>query len=256
MNSNVLSNELKKLTNQHVKNLLTFQQSLLNNQSNQAIREHFEYLKNSYDSNETERNELKRNNSGILNEPTPQQNNSSKRFESNWNIEYCERCKLSYWPSNCTVYILPKFHMTTYNSKLYTKHRLNLYRPKYKSYKDKFIKNTLNKGVRLIYECKRCKFRNVIMKELKRKEVRQIVNKSKDSVQQIANFDQFKLISYKKIQHTDLQVEKVQFTKSSVKRKFQSLQTKLLKNEIEQQNKKKNSNSGANLGDFLQSLIK
>jgi len=256
MNSHAISDELKKLTNQHVNNLLAFQHSLLNGQGNQAIREHFEYLKNLYDSNETERNEFKRNNSGILNEPTPQQNNSSKRFESNWNIEYCERCKLSYWPSNCTVYILPKFHMSTYNSNLYTKHRLGLYRPKYKSYKDKLIKRTLNKGVRLVYECKRCKFRNLIMKEIRRKEVRQILNKSKDPSEQLANLDQFKLISNKKIQKADFHIEKVQITKSSVKRKFQSLQTKLLKNEIEVQNKTKNNNSGPNLGDFLQSLIK
>ena len=48
------------------------------------------------------------------------------------------------------------------------KYKIFNFKPKHKSYKDKLIHKILNKGIKLIYKCKRCLNNNLILNETKR----------------------------------------------------------------------------------------
>lgn len=159
---------LKELRKGYLSQLKHFFESE-NQKSPAPLREYFQYLHNSIDSSEAHKQEDRKLNKIKLNENLiREQRNQTKRFDINWNLEYCEACKLDYWPSNCTVYIKPKCRITNKGSKLYTKYKLLSYKPKYKSYKDRLLKNILNKGITLVYECKRCKSKNLIVNEVNR----------------------------------------------------------------------------------------
>lgn len=257
---------LKELRNNHLKNLRnifdTSQPSEEIKIENSHLKEYFQYLHNSLDSNTTlkleqEKSKRIRLNENLLKEIQAQ----NKRFDIDWNLEYCNACKCAYWPLNCTVYIQPKCRFTHANTKLVTRHKLFNFKPKYKSYKDVLLKKLLNKGIRLIYECKRCKTKNCILDEVKRPETKCVkVNKSQtkkhqDKLIQSSEFSFNKQNVIKCPPDSEIVVKTRKF---NTRKKFQSLQTMLKQNEMEQEmtrkEQEKNRNKFGSLADFLQKL--
>ena len=249
---------LKELRKVYLSQLKHFFESE-NQKSPAPLREYFQYLHNSIDSSEAHKQEDRKLNKIKLNENLiREQRNQTKRFDINWNLEYCEACKLDYWPSNCTVYIKPKCRITNKGSKLYTKYKLLSYKPKYKSYKDRLLKNILNKGITLVYECKRCKSKNLIVNEVNRqglKEKKLNKNENKKSLLNSIKNSQFAFNNKSAISIKADTNGSAKPKPLTTKKKFQSLQTKLKQNELEQERLKQQKNSSfGSLADFLQQL--
>lgn len=71
---------------------------------NKDLKEYFESISNSLDYEQNHKSELIR----ISKLKTHEKRNQTlnKVFTTNYNLEYCEYCKLSYWPNNCRVYMV------------------------------------------------------------------------------------------------------------------------------------------------------
>ncbi|CAF0786309.1 unnamed protein product [Brachionus calyciflorus] len=247
------SEVLSELTKSHLSNLknLTFYSQ------NKRVKEYFDFLKNSNDSREClKEDEIKRKKLK-LNEKVVEQQQANKAYEINWNLEYCEKCMLSYWPNNCTVYVLPKYHMRSRHAKLNRKLKLFDYKPKLDSFKDKVIKNAIYKGIELIYECKRCNYKNIIVNEIKRQNLKCLKStKTLNEKKFKQDLSKSSLKFNSKIHAQNVQSEKPTIIKSNaIKKKFQSLQLKLKQNEIDQEKlKSKTTSSFGSLADFLEKL--
>lgn len=239
--------QLDELKKNHLKNI----KNLLNEP---LTREYFQYLSNSVDS--TERFKLEQRKLSKLKTNEKQLEHQNKQFTTNWNLDYCEYCKLDYWPSNCQVYMLPKCRMTQKNAKIYMKYKLFNYKPKYKSYKDKLIKKILNKGIDLVYKCKRCSSSNMILHETKRNCSFKLIklnkkNLDKSLLEKAKTSKTIHSTSFNSKVNAPVLIE----TKKSIfngKKKFQSLQARLKQNEMEQQSAK--NRQQLSLNDFLMQL--
>ena len=214
------------------------------------LKEYFDYMVNSLESKEVQQQEEIKQSKKKINEKVVEQKQMTKSHRINWNLNYCEKCHLSYWPNNCTVYIKPKYHMVKRHSKLNRQIKLFDYKPRLNSYKEKLVKKVIDKGISLIYECKKCKFKNLIYNEIKRKDLNCLKPSEKMKEKK---FNQDLNNSFLKFN------SKVEWKPSqkpnAIKKKFQSLQLKLRQNELEQQkSKEKTINSFGSLADFLEKL--
>ena len=226
--------------------------------ANKDLKEYFESMSNSLESDEHFKNEQMKLSKLKSNEK--QLELAAKTFKTNWNLDYCEYCKIAYWPSNCRVYMLPKLRLTAKNSHILAKHKLFDYKPKYKSYKDKLLNKIMNKGVKLVYECKRCKSKNLIFDETKRQtkfRYNKKLSQKNVSIEAIHSVTLNKNSATKKpvLLNRTFEETTVIVSKSKAfagRKKFQSLQIKLKQNEIEQENLKKRQS--CSLSDFLQKL--
>lgn len=245
--------ELKKAYLKSIKSLMITQDSL----EKEPLNEYFQCLSNSIDSNERFKLDQKKINRLKTNEK--QLEHQNKQFKINWNLDYCEYCKLDYWPSNCNVYMSPKRRITFRNAKLYMKYKLFSYKPKYKSYKDKLLKKLLNKGIDLVYKCKRCMSTNKILHETKRECSFKPIKLSRNSLDKNLKLKAkasktIHTLSFNKTINTadeEISVKSRRGTNVG-KNKFQSLQLKLKQNEMEQERLK--CLKQRNLTDFLTQL--
>ncbi len=269
---------LKELRNAHLKKLRNLfdpsqqpsEDTHLVQIENTQLRDYFQYLHNSLDSSDALRCEQEKARKIKLNENIHKESQAQrKRFDIDWNLEYCNACKIGYWPANCTVYIEPKCRYTSTNARLVTRHKLFNFKPKYKSYKDALLKKLLNKGVRLVYECKSCKAKNCILDEVKRPETKCVKpNKaqSRKYAEKVRLESEFTFNSKNsKSSSSNCNVDRegggdivVRHRKMNPRKKFQSLQTMLKQNEMEQdlfrKEQEKNRNKFGSLADFLQKL--
>jgi hypothetical protein len=223
----------------------------------EPLSEYFQYLSNSIDSNERFKLDQKKLNRLKTNEKQLEYQN--KQFKTNWNLDYCEYCKLDFWPSNCQVYMVPKCRITSQNAKLYNKFKLFNYKPKYKSYKDKLLKKLLSKGIDLVYKCKRCMSKNIILHETKRdcsfKPIKLNQNLFDKNLKLKAKTSKtIHTVSFNKTMNSVSDEISVNARRTSFggKKKFQSLQLKLKQNEIEQERLK--SQKQRSLTDFLMQM--
>lgn len=237
---------LDELKKRHLTNL----KQILNKT---PLNEYYQFIVNSIDS--SERTKLEQKKLNRFKTSDKQLEYQRKQFKTNWNLDYCDYCKLDYWPSNCQVFMLPKCRLTFKNAKILTKYRLFNYKPKYKSYKDRLITKILNKGIRLVYKCKRCRSKNVILNETKRdcsfKPVK-MNNKNLDKNLKVKaktskTIHTTSFISINLVGNHD----KTKMNGLAGKKKFQSLQIKLKQNELEQNLNKSKQKS---LADFLTQL--
>ena len=268
-------NALKALRNSHLKNLRSVFDAYHDHNEPQSVcaenihiennqlKEYFQHMHNSIDLSECQRIENQKAKKVKLNENVLKEHQlQQKRFDIDWNLEYCNACKISYWPLNCTVYIQPKCRLNYKNAKLLTKYKLFNYKPKYKSYKDTLLKNLLKKGIKLIYECRRCKTKNVILNELKRvdtKEIRLTKEESKKNLDKLIKSSEFSFNSSSaKLSNGQSGGAIIINKKMNARKKFQSLQTKLKQNEQQQElirkEQEKNKNRFGTLADFLQQI--
>jgi hypothetical protein len=270
---------LKELRNTHLKKLRNLfdtshqpSEDNLIQIENIQLKEYFQHLHNSLDSSDTLKCEQEKAKKFKLNENILKESQAQrKRFDIDWNLEYCNACKIGYWPSNCTVYIEPKCRYTNTNAKLVTRHKLFNFKPKYKSYKDVLLKKLINKGVRLIYECKSCKAKNCILDEVKRPETKCVkTNKAQSRKYQEKLRLESEFTFNSKMSKSPLPTLSnqnnvtgggeivVRHKKINPRKKFQSLQTMLKQNEMEQdlirKEQEKNKNKFGSLADFLQKI--
>jgi hypothetical protein len=248
INSQELLNDLKKQYLNSLKSIFNQTDS-----KQEPLKEYFQYLSNSIDAEERNKEEKRKLNRLKTNEKQLEYHN--KHFKTNWNLDYCQYCKLDYWPFNCQVYMLPKCRITHRNSKIYMKYKLFNYKPKYKSYKDKLLQKILNKGIKLIYKCKRCLNNNLILNETKRdmssfKIIKLNKNDLNKNLKEKARSSKtIHSVSFNKVLNnaevSNLQKKNV----FSGKKKFQSLHLKLKQNEMEQETIKNQKNRS--LTDFL-----
>lgn len=73
---------------------------------NKSLKEYFESISNTLDYEQNHKSELVR----ISKLKTHEKKNQTlnKVITTNYNLEYCEYCKLAYWPNNCRVYMVRK----------------------------------------------------------------------------------------------------------------------------------------------------
>ena len=245
--------ELRKIFLKDLKLMFSSQE----NAKKEPLSEYFQYLSNSIDSNE--RFKLNRKKLNRLKTNEKQLEYQNKKFKINWNLDYCEYCKLDFWPSNCQVYMLPKCRITNRNAKLHMKYKLFNYKPKYKSYKDKLLKKVLNKGIGLVYKCKRCMTKNIILHETKRdcsfKPIKLNQNSLDKNLKLKAKTSKtIHTVSFNKTMNSASDEIVVNTKRNNFvgKNKFQSLQLKLKQNEMEQERLK--SQKQRSLTDFLMQL--
>jgi hypothetical protein len=225
-----------------------------------SLKEYFESKSNSMLAEENHKLEQKKQSGIRVNEKILEaQKLQNKNYDINWNLDYCEFCKCEYWPENCTVYTMPRARITKRTAHLNTKHKLFSYKPKYKSYKDLLIKNAINRGIRLVYECKRCKSKNVVLSELKRIDTRTVKASALMS-------DKFRKLQIKPASsllptmNNTIRLANNQEVRRNVapvvaKKKFASLQQKLKQSQIEQERAmSEKEKSFGNLASFLQNL--
>lgn len=233
------------LRRSHLENLALISARLSNNG---RLKEHFEHLKNSMDSREAWRAEKEKSKKIRINENVINESHKkSKSFDIDWNLEYCNWCKLCYWPSNVRVYILPKFGISRPTSRLFTRHKSLGFTPKFKSFKYKLLKNVANRSMKLIYECRRCRARNLIVKELNRPAPKLIPIDPKRE-----NNRPNKKLKVPVIVKRAPEVIRPMDSNKSRDKKFKSLQAKLKHSELQQEMAKKSSIGS--LADFLQKL--
>jgi hypothetical protein len=242
--------DLDELTRKHFEALKFLNIELA---KNKQLGDYFDYLVNSHDSRiqckaDNEKSKKLRINENLI----IAKEKEKKNFEINWNLEYCRYCNLSYWPFNCKTRIASKFLVTKRVSRLFTRFKLENYKPRYKSFKSKQVNNCLKRSIKLIYRCKRCKSKNLILKEINRPEPRLIKLKRSEKALKISN----KLLFQKRIAQNDLASQEKDKTNVTIARKnYKSLQMKLKQSEMEQERlKNEQKNASANLFDFLQKL--
>ena len=232
-------------------------QSLIQTQlaDSTSLNEYAQSLANTFDYNERFKSEQRKLHK--QNETTLQRIKSAAKCYFSAQQDYCEYCKLNYWPSNCTVFIVPKIHLSYQSVKLLTKYKLLNYKPRYKSYKDILIQRILDRGLKLVYQCKRCKSKNLIFRELNRGDaLKPIKVKQPKRRDQVVRDSLLKRYQLKKQQEAQAQNrQKASDPKLKIK-KFQSLQSMLKKSELEEENlKRERERSQTSLSDFLQKLF-
>lgn len=143
------------------------------------------------------------------------------------------------------------------------KHKLFDYKPKYKSYKDRILNKILEKGNKLIYQCRRCRSKNIIYNETKRQTQFKIIKSHKSTTEKnLINCKQLHTVSFnnKKLVNNNISSRKSEMEinvkpKNNLtgKKKFSSLQLKLKQSELDQE-KLKNEKVTSSIFDFLQNL--
>lgn len=260
--------DLNELRKSHLSNLRRLLSSLTNSE---RLHEHIDIIHNSIESHAVTQAEKEKSRTFRVNQNLLIENErKSKRFEIDWNLDYCNTCRLSYWPRNCQVKIIPKFGISQTSARLFSRYKLKGFTPKYKSFKEKLVKNLLKRSFRYIYKCKRCRARNVIVKELNRPEPRLIQlggrpkreikladmknNKSQKVKPQTTQISK-PTVQIGAVRSSGLGDLKRPISNDSVKmrdKKFKSLQAKLKHSELEREAVKKSS--FGSLADFLQKL--
>lgn len=255
--------EINTLTKTH----LSYLKNLNDNLKNTQLKEYYQFLSNSFVSREICNFEKAKSKKLRINEnliKDDQKNNKS--FDVNWNLEYCEYCHLSYWPNNCKIYIIPKFRVSLQSTKIFTKHKLLNFKPKYRSLKEKIIDNVMKRSMKLIYECKRCKSKNLIVKELNRTAPKlfNLNKKAKEKKIQLDIKNSRFIFNNKNKNNTNPTVkdsDKANNLSSSNDsivvrdRRLKTLQAKLKQSELQQEKTKNEKKvSFGNLADFLQKL--
>jgi len=71
---------------------------------NKNLKEYFESISNMLDYQQNKKSEVNRISKLKTNDKQNQALN--KVFNTNYNLEYCEFCKLAYWPNNCRVHMV------------------------------------------------------------------------------------------------------------------------------------------------------
>jgi hypothetical protein len=239
--------------------LFEIRQLVTSSNTNVQLIEYFDYLANRAEWEDRYKSIKQKSKQTKLNETLTEQN---RQLQSNFDtsntsigVDYCAYCKLSYWPNNCIVYIEPKLRMSNRSAKTIARVKLFEWKPKYNSYKDRLVKRILDKGIRLIYKCKRCGSKNIMIKEFKRdvKNMKFVRFGKQIPKTQIKN-----TLTNVKLNKIELPSHQATSTKSkgyAIKKKHLSLQLKLNQNEQKQReiNEKKKCQSGS-LADFLLSI--
>ena len=262
----------EQLNKNYLKNLKSFMNSNLK-EKNSNLKEYYQYLCNSIDHID----EIKQEEKKLTRKRTSEKLNEleNRAVKIKWNLDYCEVCKVDYWPSNCCVYIEPKHRMTYKNAKLHTKYKLFDCKPRYNSYKDKLLSNIIKKGIRMIYKCKRCGSKNLILNQAKRKNDLKLIKFNKHSflknlkekvikgkVPHSVSFNNTVDKTKQLISNSKTLDNLVVYNQNSMaskakllsgKKKFQSLQVKLRQSE-EESTKNQSQKSTASLNDFLMQL--
>ena len=268
MASNEPKIDLQELTKQHLFNLKSLFAESADKclAANTRLGEYYTSMSNAIDAKYYARLEAKKAATASNSSSSAP---SNKTFDINWNMEYCEACKLAFWPNNCNVRILPKIHITSRTSKTYARQHsttnARFTQLKYKSYKDKLLKHVANRGIQLVYECSRCKSKTKVIRELRRsplkfprvKRVRQTGKEQQATKTPTSATSKSNVITPKNVIHVNEASKAPSSTSGrsvNSKRKFQSLQLKLKENELEQARIKAASSSFGNLADFLQQL--
>lgn len=143
------------------------------------------------------------------------------------------------------------------------KHKLFDYKPKYKSYKDRILNKIIEKGNKLIYQCRRCRSKNIIYNETKRQTQFKIIKSNKTTTDKnLINCKQLHTVSFnnKKLTNNNISSGKSEMEikvkpKNNLagKKKFSSLQLKLKQSELDQE-KLKSEKVTSSIFDFLQNL--
>ncbi len=141
--SDIDFNQLKK---NHLSSLRDFMNQHTDQKKN-ILKDYYSSLYNTLDYNEACRTEQLKFNK--LKTSEKQNEHVNKVIRTNYNLEYCEYCRISYWPSNCCVYMMAKTRMTHKNSQVFRRYKLFDYKPKYKSFKDRLLSKILNRGKKL-----------------------------------------------------------------------------------------------------------
>lgn len=278
--------ELRELRKSHLAALSRLASRLPNGE---RVCEHVDVLHNSIEDREVEQADREKSKTIRVNENLiAESRKKSKSFEIDWNLEYCNACRVSYWPRNCRVFIVPKFGISRASARLYARHKLLNIAPKYKSFREKLLANIKNRSMRLVYECKRCGTRNLIVKELNRPAPRTMQlghQKKKKILQPVDKKDKKNSIQIKENKLHQSQLPRllpqpsprvppvnhpprpvIEFNKrpppvttndslKSRDKKFKSLQAKLKHSELEQEAaKNQKKTSLGSLADFLQKL--
>lgn len=248
---------LDDLKKNHLDNLKLLFSSSANsslNIENTNLKEYYEYISNKLDYDQSFKAEQIRLSKIKTNDRHQAQTN--KIFNTNYNLEYCEHCKLAYWPNNCQVFMIPKIRISKKNAKVLMKYKLFGNKPIHKSYKDNLLNKIINQGNQLIYQCKRCQSKNIIYKEKKRQTAFKLLKLNKESVEKnLTNGTSTHSVSFNKILNNNVFSNTDQVKKNSFRgrKKFSSLQLKLKQNELDQE-RIKNQQKSSGLFDFLQQL--
>lgn len=137
--------ELKKNHLRNLKHAFDFNGDFETPIKNIVLKDYYENLSNTIDYDKKFRAEQLKFYKIKSNDK--QQEQINRVIQTNYNLEYCEYCRLSYWPKNCRVYMVPKARITQRNSKIIMKYKLFDYKPKYKSFKDKLLEKIINRGI-------------------------------------------------------------------------------------------------------------
>lgn len=247
--------ELKKNHLDNLKLLFTTPASSSSHRiENNSLKEYYEYISNKLDYDKNFKTEQIKQFKIKTNDRHQAQTN--KLFNTNYNLEYCEHCKLAYWPNNCQIFMVPKLRISNRNAKILMKYKLFNKKPTHNSYKDKLLNKIINQGNQLIYQCKRCSSKNIIYKEKKRQTAFKLIKLDKISVEKsLVDGVNAHSVSFNKILANNdasivVDVKKKTF---SGRKKFSSLQLKLKQNELDQERVKSQQKS-TGLFDFLQQL--
>ncbi len=143
MSTEEASVDLSELKKNHLSNLRAFV-NLQAAQDRSVLKDYYESLFNTLDYNEACKAEQLKFYKLKTNDKQKEQAN--KVTQTNYNLEYCEYCRISYWPSNCRVYMAAKARITHGNAQILRRYKLFDYKPKYKSFKDGLINKILNQG--------------------------------------------------------------------------------------------------------------
>jgi hypothetical protein len=249
------SEEIKKLTQSFFATISST--DFASTVHNKNMQQYFESKSNTILAETSDKLEQKRTSQMRVNDKLlEQQRLQNKNFDIEWNVDFCGYCKCAYWPENCTVYTRPRARVTARAAKLNAKHRLFNYRPKYKSYKDRIVRKVICKGLELIYECRACTGKNVIVREVRRSELRTVTVAAKFRSMHIRPAGSLlNVAGVTSAGRAAVSLGAMRPPVTVAKNKFKSLQAKLKQSEAEQaRQRSEKERSFGSLASFLENL--
>ena len=236
---------LASRTAEFYRNLKDLTSNQFHDESDKTIREYMDQLSNSVEYSERIREDAKK--LSKLNETHMNKRKETAKFLLERDHEFCEYCKSSFWPDNVRVFISSKRSMTVRAAKLYSKHKLFGYKPRHNSYRDKQLKSVLNRGAKLVYQCKKCSSKNYVLREVNKDSSLRLIKSVHKSRSTKVKWPMAPVVK---------EDPKPVVAKSlNSKKKFMSLQTILKRNELlEQQMNAQRQSTVSSLSDFLQKL--
>lgn len=244
------SRELKKLTQSFYSDL-----KHLMSQDNEIncspLSEYFDHMTNSFDYDDHIKLEEQKAACMKVNDKLAEMKRlQHKSFDINWNVTYCDQCRLSYWPHNCTPYMTHKYHLSNRLAKLNSRADTTL---RQGSFVNKLATRLIKRGFKLVYSCKRCGSRNVMIDELKRDQIK-FVNKDRLKASGAAALAKFLSSSHNKSREESAP-SVLKKPNTNDRRRFQSLKMKLKQNDWEQEKMaREKEKSASSLASFLQNL--